>query len=98
MNAVTAISPAETFRAKASNLMKDTASMTLHELVDEFARLTGVMDENLDHDEDYPKLNQTGQLAERERKLVNGAIRCRFGLHMDSFDRASDQATGNMPW
>jgi hypothetical protein len=95
MNELTKTTPAEQFRAKAAGLMFDTASMTLHQLVDEFVRLTDAMDANMVEGEHRQELNEAGELAARERRLVNAAARCRFGISFDAYDRSS---SSDMDW
>jgi hypothetical protein len=87
MTELTTTSPAEQFRRKASGLLVDVAEMELHELVDEFQRLSNILDQNMVEGDDYPKLNDVGELALREQRLVNGAIRARFGLSLETYDR-----------
>ena len=99
MSDLTTITPAETFRAKASGLMVEAANMTLHQLVDEFMRLSGVMDENCIHEDDshasYLRLNERGEVAERERKVIVAASRARFGITLEAFDRNSARTGGD---
>lgn len=92
MNELTTTTPAEMFRAKAASLLTLAADMTLHQLVDEFQSLTTVMDENMtkEDDSEYAKLNETGQLAKRERSIIVGTAKARFGIFFDSYDRISD--------
>lgn len=92
MNQLTTITPADTFRAKSSGLLVEAANMPLHGLVDEFLRLTTVMDADFvtDDENPYGKLGDAGELAARERKVVIAATRARFGLHLEPFDRVSD--------
>lgn len=89
MNALTTTNPSTAFRAKAADLMTTAARMSLHELLDEFMRLTSVMEENTAEDEEggYPRLNDTGQLAARERRMILAASRSRFGVSFDEYDR-----------
>lgn len=93
MNELTTTSPADQFRAKASALFIEASNMTLHQLVDEFQRLTTVMDENMTTDgaEGYPEfnLNEAGQLAARERKVIEASSKARFGIGFDAYDRPS---------
>lgn len=92
MNAVAKTTPADAFRSKASGLLVDAANMTLHQLVDEFQRLTAVMDENVESPEDastYARLNDAGELASRERRVITAASRARFGINFEAFDRNS---------
>lgn len=90
-NAVaTTPTPAQDFRSKAAGLLVQAADMSLHQLVDEFLRLSEVMEAN-QADEDglhRPKLNDIGELALRQRNLINGAARARFGLSFETWDRA----------
>lgn len=90
MNAVVTTTPADQFRAKASGLFVDVAKMTLHELVDEFQRLTQIMDDNVTNEPgEGKKFNEIAELASRERRLITGAGRARFGITFDAFDRPS---------
>lgn len=81
--------PAQIFRAKASSLMTDAASMTLHQLVDEFVRLSEVVESNSKEVEDsYRKeLTDVGKVAFRERQVINAAARACFGVGFNTFDR-----------
>ena len=90
MKALTTTTPAEAFRAKAADLLIEGAGMTLHELVDEFQRLTTVMDENVKADDTYRRLNEVGELAKRERLIVLGSARSRFGITFEGYDRPSE--------
>lgn len=92
MNAVTTSSPAEVFRATSATSMVAAANMTLHQLVDEFVRLTSVIEANtikaIDADEwSGRKLNDAGKLAMRERGIIDGAAKVRFGITFDEYDR-----------
>lgn len=90
MNAVVTTSPADQFRAKASGLFVEAAEMTLHQLVDEFQRLTKVMDDNIINElGEGRKFNETAELASRERRVVTSAARARFGISFDAYDRQS---------
>lgn len=95
MNDLTTTTPADAFRAKASNLMVETAGMTLHQLVDEFQRLTLLMDANSVKGEDGygPTLSEDGELAARERRIVVAASRARFGISFDTYDRVSSSSS-----
>lgn len=93
MNAVTTTSPAETFRATAATSLVTAAGMNLHELVDEYLRLTKVIEANtvkpLEGEDDWGgrKLNDAGKLAARERGIIDGAAKVRFGITFDEYDR-----------
>lgn len=90
MNELTTTNPADTFRAKASDRITSAAGMSLHDLVDEFQRLTGVMDANLvENDRGSVTLNDIGEVAKRERGVISGASRARFGLTLMAYDRPS---------
>ena len=89
-NAVVATSPADQFRAKAADGMINSAKMSLHELVDEFQRLTQIMDDNTSQEEGRGKtFNEIAELADRDCRIVQGAARARFGITLESFDRPS---------
>ncbi|QIG72961.1 hypothetical protein EVB98_039 [Rhizobium phage RHph_N3_2] len=92
MNAITKTNPADAFRAKATGLMIECANMTLHQLVDEFQRLTDAIDANSEPAEDGygTKLNEAGEMAARERRLVSGTARARFGISFEPWDRISE--------
>ena len=91
MNALVEITPSEAFRNAAADLLKDSAEMTLHELVDEYLRLTEVMDAGvIESGEEYrTTFNDEAKLAMRKRNVINGAARARFGVGFESYDRAS---------
>jgi len=98
MNALTTTTPADQFRAKAANLLVLAAGMTLHQLLDEFQRLTTVMDENVNIGiNGYPELNKIGELASRERNIILGASKSRFGVYFESWDRACDRTSSDYP-
>lgn len=85
-------SPQDEFRARASDIMIEAATLSLHGLVDEFQRLTGLMAANLEpaEDDNYgPHYNHVGQVALRHRDLIRTAARARFGLDLDAFDQAN---------
>lgn len=82
------------FRKTAAPLLVASAEMTLHQLVDEFLRLTDLVSANRvsSEDEDLEwggpgELTELGHIASRERQIVQGAVRARFGLSLDSYDR-----------
>lgn len=89
MNDLTTTTPAEAFRAKAADMMIGTAKMTLHQLVDEFVRLTEVIEKNtIEGDDGYHRsMTDEGELAYRDRRMVTAAARSRFGVTFDSYDR-----------
>ncbi len=89
MNALTTTSPAEVFRSQAQDQMVSVANMTLHELVDEFVRLSEIVDRETTFEADVYKMtvSDAGQLADRQRRMVNAATRSRFGISLDVYDR-----------
>ena len=83
--------PIMAFRAIAADRLHVAADMSLHDLVDEFLRLTAVMEANaivIDPDDIYrdTKLNDAGELASRERNIVTDAARARFGVSFAAYD------------
>jgi len=94
-NELTTTTPAETFRAKAAEAMILAANMSLHDLVDEFLRLTDVMDASVSKNEEsgYFELSETGEIAVRDRKLIVSIARARFGLTLEPFDRPSSNSS-----
>lgn len=88
------------FAAIAADRMKAAADMSLHELVDEFVRLNAVVSENLissdlDDGSDFaptPRLNAIGMIADAERRVINGAARARFSLHLSHRRMLSEHA------
>jgi hypothetical protein len=77
----------DTFRGVAASRFHAAADMSLHELVDEFQRLSAVVAANLAKNEDgYLQANDTGKVAQRERNIVLGAARARFGISFDTYD------------
>jgi len=99
MSLPTTTTPADTFRATAAGALIDAAKMDLHQLVDEFQRLTAIMDGAImdgaitEDERGYRKLNDSGEVAHRQRKLVVGVTRSRFGLSLDAYDRPSSDAS-----
>jgi hypothetical protein len=91
MTELTTTGPAEQFRAKAATIMIDAANMTLHQLVDEFQRLADIIDKNTIEGSQarYPTVNEVGQLAVREQRMINAASRARFGISFDTYDRSA---------
>lgn len=88
MNDLTISNPSTTFRAKAADLMIDAAKMSLHQLVDEFQRLAEEIEKNtVQEDNGYRRLNEVGELANREQRMINAAARARFGISFDTYDR-----------
>jgi hypothetical protein len=41
------------------------------------------------------RLNEVGEVAERERKVIIAASRARFGLSLEAFDRNSARTGGD---
>lgn len=80
----------QTFRAVAADRFHSAADMSLHELVDEFRRLSAVIEANLVKTQDgsfeRTTPNDAGKVAARERNIINGAARARFGLSFDVYD------------
>lgn len=97
MSQIMKTNPADAFRAKATGLMIECANMTLHQLVDEFQRLTEIIDANSEQGEDGygTKLTETGEMASRERRLVSGTARARFGISFEAWDRISENNSGS---
>lgn len=89
-NELQTTSPEEAFRAVAADRLRSAASMTLHELVDEFARLTAAIEAGktprAEGDYGADKYSDEAKVAVEERKLVNGATRARFGFGFDLYE------------
>ena len=89
--AIQTTKPAEAFRLVAADRLKAAADMTLYELVDEFQRLSVVVEnsaiERAEDDYSEPRLTPEGELAQREIGIVNGAAKSRFGLYFTAYDR-----------
>lgn len=87
--------PAEAFRAVAAERFHAAADMTLHQLCDEFLRLTKLIEagtiegdqssESWAADEEF---TDEAKIALRERNIVNGAARARFGMGFDQYDQS----------
>lgn len=89
MSELTTIKPADTFRAKAASRFHEAADMTLHQLCDEFVRLTAIIEDGKAEDEsDFGATTYTDEasIALRERNIVNGAARARFGIGFETYD------------
>lgn len=88
--AVQTATPTQTFRSIASDRLRSVADMSLHNLVDEFVRLTAVIDSGelpkAEGDYSNTKYSDEAKVAIEERKLVNGATRARFGFGFDLYD------------
>lgn len=84
--------PSTIFRSNAASLMKSAADMTLHELVDEFLSLSETIEKAAVPNDDWRKrLTDEGQVALRDRKMINAALRARFGLSLESYDRDGEE-------
>lgn len=91
MNEITTTKPAEIFRAGAADLFKATADMSLHDLVDEYLRLTEIIEAGKvpvkDSDDWAPDdYTDEAKVALRNRNIVNGAARARFGIGFEVHD------------
>lgn len=90
MNDLTTTKASETFRAKASDVFHAAADMTLHQLVDEYARLTSVIENGkvtTKHEfGDSEEYSDEALIAQRERNIIVGATRARFGFGFDTYD------------
>lgn len=89
MNDIVKSNPAETFRSVAADRLRSAADMSLHELVDEFSRLTEVINNGeTERSTSTHTVQYTDEalVAFEERKLVNGATRARFGFGFDIYD------------
>jgi hypothetical protein len=91
MNELATTKPAEVFRAGAADLFKATADMSLHELVDEYLRLTQTIEAGkvpAKSGEEWLSDDYTDEakVALRNRNIVNGAARARFGIGFDVHD------------
>lgn len=89
---LTATKPADAFRDGASGLLHAVADMSLHDLVDEFQRLSIAIEDGRIEGEDAGayrpvRWSDAAQLAMKQRLLVNGAARARFGISFESYDR-----------
>jgi signal transduction histidine kinase len=82
-NAIEKKSAVQTYRDGFSRHVKAAADMTLHELVDQFQRLTKVVNDNTAYDEmQRPKYNEAAILALKERKIFASVANARFGLSL----------------
>lgn len=80
----------QTFRDGAATLLHRVADMSLHELVDEYVRLTAVVKAGTlppaDGEFGSARLTDEANIAARERQVVNGAAKSRFGISFDPYD------------
>ena len=86
-NEIQTTSAEASFRAIAADRMVSAANMTLHELLDEYQRLSGIIAaERLpaDPDEYGAKYSEAGKLAINVLAIVNGAARVRFGINFST--------------
>lgn len=92
MNAITTTSAAEEFRAKSAAVLSASATMSLHQLVDEFQRLTDIVDAGHSEAEDGSvALSDAAKVAQRERSIIVGASKARFGISFETYDRREDR-------
>jgi len=88
--ALTTTSAKDAFRAVAADRMVTAAGLTLHELVDEYARLQAIISagtSSSDDPEDYGvKYSDAAKMAISEAAIINGAAKARFGIMFNSFD------------
>ena len=96
MNELQTTVPADRFRAVAADRLRSAADMTLHQLVDEFQRLTLMIEGNIEGGAAYAKLNAVGELAARERSVIVGTAKARFGIAFYEHDRAMYGQNGEM--
>lgn len=87
MNAVVNTDAAGRAQAEAANRLHQVADMTLHQLVDEFMSLTaaikaGTTENPTTYSTSY---SDDALVAIQNRNIVNGAIRARFGIEIDTF-------------
>ncbi|MGN6534094.1 MAG: hypothetical protein ACTHKQ_00010 [Mesorhizobium sp.] len=86
-NALAHYSAIDTYRSIFSERVKTAADMSLHELVDEFARLTEVIKANTTRDDDgTPTYTEAGHLAIKERQVFASVASARFGISLASDD------------
>lgn len=88
-NEIQTTSAASQFRSIAADRFKAVADMSLHELCDEFVRLTAIVEAGKTEDAgEYGATTYTDEanVALRERNIVNGAARARFGIGFETYD------------
>ena len=92
-NITVAPKPELQFRQQASGLMTEASNLTLHQLVDEFVRLSNLIDANcVPRDDGYGlAYNDAAKLADRQRKMITTASRARFGVDFEPFDRSGNE-------
>lgn len=93
MNELVTTSPAETFRGIAAKRLAAASEKTLHELVDEWMRLTEIMDAGVIDDNGDWHLSDEAEVASRERGIIVGVSKARFGIEFEPYDRKSGGRT-----
>lgn len=77
------------FRAKASSVFHSAADKSLHELCDEYVRLSAVItDGTIVGTDEYRQIEHTpeAKVAIHERQVINAASRARFGIGFSEYD------------
>lgn len=91
-NELAKYSAIETYRTIVADRVKAAADMDIHQLLDEFVRLTGVVNANTTRDEDgRPEYSEAGFLAIKERQVFATLASARFGVSLASDDGSYDQ-------
>lgn len=98
MAELTKTNPDIAFRAQAADNMIDAANMTAHQLLDRFIELSGEIEDGTttsDGERDYGRVEVSpdAHVAHRNRDIVAGAMRARFGVRL-SFENEY----GDMPF
>ena len=85
--------PEAIFRDKAAAGFHAAADMTLHQLVDEYLRLTVLVETHTTvTTEGYDQarsIDDEGKVALRDRMVINSAVKARFGICFAEYDRRS---------
>jgi hypothetical protein len=82
-NEIQTTSAEATFRAVAADRMVTAANISLHDLLDEFQRLAGIIASErlpVQPDEYGTRYTDAGKLAINELAIVNGSAKVRFGV------------------
>lgn len=88
MNDVVVTEAAERAKSEAAARLHQVADMTLHQLVDEFMALTGIIKAGTTENPGTYSTSYSDDalVAIQNRNIVNGAIRARFGIEIDTFN------------
>lgn len=86
-NEIEKASAIDIYRGIVADRAKTAADMTLHQLVDEFQRLTEIIDKDRSFDDaDRKVYSVAGIVAIKERHVFSSMASARFGISLAAYD------------